>query len=412
MENLLNKIRFDGDKIIWRIIIFLSLFSILAIFSSSSRLASMDSYRHSTYWYFIHRHLIFLVAGFVLMYICHRIPISVYKNFATLSLVVSIGLLGYMLILGETLNDGTRWIAIAGIRFQPIEVAKISVVLYLANILENNTFDDFKSVVRKIIIPIGTVCILTFIAGTSMGLLLGIICISILFIGGLRIKNLLKICGLAIAALIILFTLGLTFHWPPRVVTAVNRIESFFGNDDNEKAVKESSNTQSDYAKMAVASGGLIGKGPGNSTQRHLLPHPYSDFVFAIIIEEYGLIIGALVLLAYMSLLYRAAIIAKKCTRIFSSVTVLGLMLMIVFQAMLNMGVSVGVFPVTGQTLPFISLGGTSILCTGIALGTILSVSRAANNQEISQQESNEKENEKHKVSDTKEKTIEYDDKQ
>ncbi|MDR3227067.1 MAG: FtsW/RodA/SpoVE family cell cycle protein [Prevotellaceae bacterium] len=410
MEKFLNKMRFDGDKIIWRIIVFLFLFSILAIFSSSSRLAAINGYKHSTYWYFIHRHLIFLIVGFVLMYICHRVPISVYKNFATLSLVVSIGLLVYMLFLGQTLNDGTRWIAIAGIRFQPIEIAKISVVLYLANILENNVFDDFKSVLRKIIFPVGIVCLLVFVAGTSMGLLLGIICMSILFIGGLRIKNLLKICGLAIAALIILVIMGLAFHWPPRVVTALNRIESFMGSDDSKTAVSNNSNSQSDYAKMAVASGGLIGKGPGNSTQRHLLPHPYSDFVFAIIVEEYGLIIGVLVLLAYMSLLYRAAVIAKKCTRIFSSVTVLGLMLMIVFQAMLNMGVSVGVFPVTGQTLPFISLGGTSILCTGIAMGIILSVSRAANIQETSQQENNE--NEKHKVSDTNEKTIEYDDKQ
>jgi cell division protein FtsW len=294
-----------------------------------------------------------------------------------------------MLIFGETLNDGTRWISIARIRFQPIEVAKISIVLYLANVLENNIFNDFKSVVQKIVIPVGAVCFLTFIAGTSMGILLGIICISILFIGGLKMQYFLKICGLAIAFLALLFIMGLTLKWPPRVVTATNRIESFLKNNNSESVdeIKTTSTdklTQSDYAKMAVASGGIIGKGPGNSIQRHLLPHPYSDFVFAIIIEEYGLIIGILLLLAYMALLYRAAVIAKKCTRIFSSVTVLGLMLMIVFQAMLNMAVSVGILPVTGQTLPFVSLGGTSILCTGIAFGIILSVSRVANIQEAS----------------------------
>jgi Bacterial cell division membrane protein len=400
MTNLLKKIHFEGDKVIWRIIIFLFLFSILAIFSSSSKLAAMDNYKHSTYWYLIHRHLVFLIAGAVAMFLFHRIPISVYKNFSTVAIVASIGLLLYMLMFGETLNDGTRWISIGGFRFQPIEVAKISVVLYLASILENNAFDDFKSVTRKIILPIGSICIFTFIAGTSIGILLGIICLSILFIGGLKIQHFLKICGLAIAGLIILVILGLTLHWPPRVVTAVNRIEAFFEGKKNEQNADNTNtgnsiakrNTQSDYAKMAVASGGLIGKGPGNSTQRHLLPHPYSDFVFAIIIEEYGLIIGIIILLAYMTLLYRAAVIAKKCTRIFSSVMVLGLMLMIVFQALLNMGVCVGIFPVTGQPLPLISLGGTSILCTCAAFGIILSVSRAADNQEIQQKENIENE--------------------
>jgi cell division protein FtsW len=389
MEKILKKIHFGGDKIIWRIVIFLSLFSILAIFSSASRLVSMDTNKHSVYWYLINRHLVYLILGFVMMFICHRINLSIYKNLATLLLIASIGLLVYMLIFGETLNNGTRWISIAGIRFQPVEVAKISVVLYLANVFENNIFADFKSVLQKIILPLGTVCFLTFISGTSIGILLGLICMSILFIGGLKMAHFLKTCGIAIAFFALLFFMGLTLKWPPRVVTAANRIESFFKKDSPENAgdTKNISNnkltpSQSDYAKMAVASGSLIGKGPGNSVIRHLLPHPYSDFIFAIIIEEYGLIVGIILLLAYMALLYRAAVIAKKCTRIFSSVTVLGLMLMIVFQAMLNMAVSVGLLPVTGQTLPFISLGGTSILCTGIAFGIILSVSRAANQQE------------------------------
>ena len=401
MEKMLSKIRFDGDKIIWRIVVFLSLFSILAIFSSASKLVAMDNFRHSVYWHLFNRHLVYLFLGFAAMYVCHRIQLSVYKNFSTLLLIASIGLLVYMLVFGQTLNDGTRWISIAGIRFQPIEVAKISVVLYLANVLENNVFDDFRSVFRKIILPVGAVCFLTFIAGISMGILLGMICVSILFIGGIKMKHFFKTCGLAIVFLAVLFIMGLTLKWPPRVVTAVSRIESFF-NDHNSQSVADAKNTQSDYAKLAVASGGLTGKGPGRSTQRHLLPHPYSDFVFAIIIEEYGLIVGIMLLLAYMALLYRAAVVAKKCTRIFSSVAVLGLMLMIVFQAMLNMGVSVGLLPVTGQTLPFISLGGTSILCTGIAFGIILSVSRMANKQEASALE---------KINETNEKTIKYDEK-
>jgi cell division protein FtsW len=402
--SLLNKIRLDGDKIIWRIILFLFLFSVLAIFSSVSRWIAISNYKQSAFSFLINNHLIFFIGGFILMYICHRIPASVYKNFATLLLIISIGLLAYTLLFGVTLNSGARWISItANIKFQPVEIAKISVVLYMASILEDNVFENFKDVFRKIILPIGTVCLLTFIAGTSLGLVLGIICLSTLFIGGLKFKYLLKICGLALAALILLVALGVTVHWPPRVETAISRVATFLKkNNGNANTVEI---TQSGKAKIAVASGGFVGKGPGNSIQRYLLPNADTDFVFALIIEEYGLIVGILLLLIYMALLFRAAMIAKKCTRIFSSVTVLGLMLMIVFQALLNMGVSVGIFPVTGQTLPLISRGGTSILCTGIALGIILSVSRAANNQEKLQQKNDEPE--KYASNDASEKTIE-----
>ncbi|MDR1553953.1 MAG: FtsW/RodA/SpoVE family cell cycle protein [Prevotellaceae bacterium] len=409
MKYLLSKIHFGGDKIIWRIIIFLFLFSVLAIFSTSNKVAAMDGYRHSVHWYLINRHLVFFVVGLILMFIFHRIPISVYKNFATLSLIVSIGLLVYLLLFGKTINGATRWISVGVITFHPVEVAKISVVLYLASVLEDAVFDDFKDVLKKIVLPIGTICILTFTAGISMGLLLGIICMSILFVGGLKLRYLFKICGLAIAGLVLLVAMGLTVKWPSRVATGAVRIVNFLGiGNSNTKSADDATYdvSQPVLAKMAVASGGFVGKGPGRSVQRYLLPHADSDFVFAIIIEEYGLIIGILLLIAYMALLYRAVIIAKKCTRIFSSVTVLGLMLMIVFQAMLNMAVSVGVFPVTGQTLPFISRGGTSILCTGIAFGIILSVSRAANIQEISQKESDT--NEKYIPNDTNEKKVEY----
>ncbi|MDR2065752.1 MAG: FtsW/RodA/SpoVE family cell cycle protein [Prevotellaceae bacterium] len=448
MEYLLSKIYLKGDKIIWRVIIFLFLFSTLVVFASADNIAAVNGYQHGAYWYFI-QHLGFFAGGFILIFIFHRFPVAVYKNFATLVLIVSIGLLLYTSMYGKEINEAKRWISIAGIRFQPAEIAKMSVVLYLASVLEDNVFDDFRDVVKKIVLPVGTVCLLVFIEGTSIGLLFGVICISILFIGGLKLKflfkilglalialvvlcisgitigwpdriataasrltdfsfivivsllgitgmllllfvssklkHLFKICGLALAALVLLFVLGLAFHWSPAVAVA-DKIENVFKKNEN----KNTGITQADRGKIAVASGGLLGKGPGNSSQRYLLPYSYSDFVFAIIVEEYGLVTGSLILLAYMVLLYRAAIIAKKCTRIFSSVTVLGLMLMIVFQAMVNMGVSVGIFPVTGQTLPFVSHGGTSILCTGITFGIILSVSRAANNQEISKQEDDE----------------------
>ncbi|MDR1983805.1 MAG: FtsW/RodA/SpoVE family cell cycle protein [Prevotellaceae bacterium] len=418
MKNLLNKMHFDGDKIIWRIIIFLALFSMLVIFSSASLLTKNEILAgknpHSPLWHFVHGHLIYLIAAFIIMYICHRLPVSIYKNFATLSLIVSIALLVYTLFSGKSINGATRWISIAGRTFQTVEIAKISLVLYLANILENNVFDNFKSVLQKIVIPVGIVCFLTLISGsTSISLLLSIICMSILFTGGLKMKYLLKIFGIAIAAFAFLFFTSFTFGMPKRLApVTINRVAPFLGISvqknitDKEKDEDKKDKEQADYAKMAVASGGIIGKGPGNSTQRNVLQSSFSDCVYAIIIEEYGIVFGIIVLLAYMALLYRAAVIAKKCTRIFSSVTVLGLMLMIVFQALLNMCVSVGVFPVTGQTLPFISYGGSSILCTGIAFGIILSVSRKADIQEISDQNSDKDEN--YKPNDAIEKTIEY----
>ncbi|MDR2127285.1 MAG: FtsW/RodA/SpoVE family cell cycle protein [Prevotellaceae bacterium] len=451
MEYLLNKIHFRGDKIIWAIMIVLFLISMLVISASADNMAASERYRHSAYWYFM-RHFAFFAGGFTLIFICHRIPVSVYKKFATLTLIFGIALLLYASLSGEVTNGARRWIAIAGIKFQASEVAKIGLVLYLATVLEDNIFDDFKDVLKKIVLPAGAVCFLAFIEGTSIGLLFGSICMSILFIGGLKLKfffkifgialaafallcisgitigwpvriitavkrvndfpfatiglllgiicilililvfarsklkYLFKICGIALAALALLFVLGLAFNWSPAVNVA-NKIENIFKKND----IKNADIKQADRGKIAVAAGGLVGKGPGNSTQRYLLNSSHSDFVFAIIVEEYGLTGGILVLFAYMALLYRAATIAKKCTRIFSSVTVLGLMLMLVLQAMTNMGVSVGIFPVTGQTLPFVSHGGTSILCTGITLGIILSISRAANNQAISNSNSNEK---------------------
>jgi cell division protein FtsW len=420
--NIFKKILIvEGDKIIWRIIFLLLLISVLTIFSSSSKLAEANGFRHSAYWYFINKHLLFLGVGIVAMFLCYQAPISFYKNIANIAIVGSIGLLLYMLFFGQTINDGTRWISIFGFTIQPIEFAKVSVVIYLAKVLEDNNFDNFRDVIRKIVIPIGIVCVLTFIAGTSMGLLMGIICLCVLFIGGLPMKQLFRVVGLACAALLVLVFMGLTIKYPPRVVTALNRIKAFT-NDDKKTSSEEKTYklTQADYSKMAVASGGITGKGPANSIQRHLLSQSYSDFVFAIVIEEYGLVAGIIILLAYMGLLYRAATIAKKCTRIFSSVTVLGLMLMIVFQALLNMGVAVGIFPVTGQTLPFISNGGTSILLTSIAFGIILSISRTANRQEnqnlqnnIEENIDNENEITENKIqtaglSDAKEKIIEY----
>ncbi|MDR0755051.1 MAG: FtsW/RodA/SpoVE family cell cycle protein [Prevotellaceae bacterium] len=464
MEQLLNKIHFRGDKIIWRVIVFLFLISVLIIFASADSLAAIGGYKKSTYFYLI-QHLAFLSGGFILIYACHRLPVSMYKNLAILALIVSIGLLLCTSLYGHETNEARRWISIAGIKFQSAEIAKISIVLYLASVLEDNAFDDFKDVIKKIALPVGTVCLLVFIEGTSIGLLFGVICISILFIGGLKLKFLLKILGLSLIILVLLCLSGITIGWPKRIATAAGRLNDFsfaltvstlgiagilillfvssklkylfkiFGlalvalvllfvlglafhwtpvvkfADKIENVIKKNDAettgiTQADRGKIAVASGGFVGKGPGNSTQRYLLPLSYSDFVFAMIVEEYGLVAGITVLMAYMILLYRAAMIAKKCTRIFSSVTVLGLMLIVVFQALVNAGVSVGIFPVTGQTLPFVSHGGTSILCTGVVFGIILSVSRAANNQEITKQKNEE--NEKYTPNNTNEKIIEY----
>ncbi|MFA7134447.1 MAG: FtsW/RodA/SpoVE family cell cycle protein, partial [Bacteroidales bacterium] len=295
----------------------------------------------------------------------------------------SIFLLAATLIVGSKINDAGRWIRILGISFQPAEIAKIAVILYLAKIMEDRPLDSFNEFFYWIIIPISLVLLLILYGSISTALLLGGVSALILIIVGVKWKHLFKTTLIGVAVLGLIVLLNLSFGLFPRVDTAISRIKSF----TTEQTIDENSTPaqiqkhldktyQAKMAKVAVASSHIFGKGPGNSTQRNLLPHPYSDFIYAIIIEEWGLIGGIFILVLYIFFFTRCVILAKACTTTFTSVMVMGLALLITSQAMLHISVNLGLLPVTGHTLPLVSLGGTSLVIMSGAFGMILSVSR------------------------------------
>ncbi len=363
---------FKGDKVIWRIIIALSIVSLLAIYSSTSSMAYLKG--QTTFGYLI-KQLVFTGLSIFVVYVAHNIPIFWYRRLAKIILYVSIILLILTFAIGVTLNHGSRWIRIPliGFTFQPSDIAKIGLILYIAKVLEEGGIDTFKQFALRILLPVSVVCVLIIWGSTSAALLLAFTVFIVLFVAGVRSRFLWRTAAIGMVALTAIVMVGYFTPWFPRVETAISRVITRVDSDKD----SAEGNFQAYQAKVAVATGGIIGKGPGNSTQRHILPHPYSDFVFAIIVEEYGVLGAAGVMFLYIILLYRAVLIAKSCTKIFPMVTVLGLTLLIVFQAMINMTVAVGLGPVTGQTLPFISLGGSSLITMGFAMGIILSISRA-----------------------------------
>jgi len=367
---------FKGDKVLWRIIIALSVVSLLVIYSSTGAMAYLKG--QTTMGYLI-KQFIFVLASMFVVYVAHNISIVWYRRLAKLIFYISIGLLLLTFVAGVTLNEGSRWlrIPVIGLTFQPADIAKIGLILYIAKVFEEGGIDTFKKFFIRILLPVAIVCLLILWGSTSAAILLGFSVFILLFVTGVRNSYLWKTLGIAFAAIVVIVALAYTTPLFPRIEeTATNRVVTYVkgGNDIEKNPAKV---FQSKQSSVAIATGGIIGKGPGNSTQRHVLPHPYSDFVYAIIIEEYGLVGGFVVLFLYLILLYRAVVIARSCTKIFPALTVLGLMMLTVFQAMINMCVAVGIFPVTGQTLPFISLGGSSLVTMGFAMGIILSISRA-----------------------------------
>jgi cell division protein FtsW len=386
MEQL--KKYFKGDRIIWGVIVCLTLFSVLAVYSSTGTLAYRFQNGNSTYY--IIKHLSFMMLGFAAIYVTHLVPYKYYSRLAQLLLYISIPLLGLTLVLGTSLNSASRWLTLPGIglTIQTSDFAKLALIMYIARMLslKQDEIKDFRKSFLPIIIPVGLVCALILPANLSTSLMIFVVSVIIMFIGRVSVKHLLLLGGVGIVFLALFIWIApmtktkLGF----RVETWKHRIENFAGLGDTEdKEKKEQSNFQADQAKIAVATGGIIGKGPGNSIQRNFLPHPYSDFIYAIIVEEYGLVGGVVVLFLYLYLLYRAGVIVRKADRTFPAFLTIGLAISLVFQAMINMAVAVNLFPVTGQTLPLVSMGGSSILFTSAALGIILSVSRGINKEEV-----------------------------
>lgn len=361
---------FKGDRTIWMIVFVLSIFSLLAVYSSTGTLA----YKHQRGTeYYLFKHLIILALGLVLMYVAHRIKYTVYSKISTLALFITVPLLFLTLVLGTNLNEASRWLTLPGINitFQTSDLAKLSLVMYIARALSKRQEEEmtFKSILVPVLLPVMAVCGLILPANFSTAAVLFTSCIFLMLIGRVQIKFLAYMAGIGLAGLALYIAIGLSVGKSNRIMTWKARIERF-SNPESED------NYQHDQAMIAIAKGGLVGRFPGNSTQRNFLPHPYSDFIYAIIIEEYGFLGGLLILFLYLLLFYRVVRFIHHSPMAFGTLLSVGCVFILTFQALINMAVAVGLFPVTGQPLPLVSMGGSSIWFTSIGIGIILSVSR------------------------------------
>jgi len=370
MKAVFNHIK--GDKVIWIIVLLLSVVSILAVYSSVITLAYRSKSGDASY--FLIKHIIILLFGFFLIYITHNIKYTYYSRIFQVGLILSIPLLLFTLLKGVNEGSASRWLQIPGLglTFQTSDFAKLALIVYTARsiTLMQDEMHDLKKGLLHITLPIFIICGLIFPSNISTAGLLFINCMFILFIGRASAKLIFSTLGIALAGggLFILIVFAFP-HINNRIATAKSRIESYIKGD-------KGSNYQSDQAMIAVATGGTFGKGPGNSTQKNILPQASSDFIYAILVEEYGFVMAVAMVFFYLALLFRGVRIATRNPKTFGSLLAIGLTLSLVMQAMVNMCVAIHLFPVTGQPLPLVSMGGTSIWFSSIAIGIILSVSR------------------------------------
>lgn len=389
MNQILSKIK--GDRSIWVVIIALSFISMLAVYSSTGALAYRKQAGNTEYY--LIRHFAIMIFGLSFTYVCHLLKYTFYAKFAKLLMIITMPLLLYTLLSGSEINEASRWmvIPIINLTFQTSDFAKLATVIFLAYYLTKNqdTITDFKTGFIRAFYWILPVIFLILPANFSTAALLATTCMVMLFVGRSKIVDLAKIAGAFVLLFILFVTIVLNSPNTGRVGTWKNRIENFV-NEDNVEA-----NYQADQSKIAIASGYPLGKGPGNSTQRNFLPHPYSDFIYAIIIEEFGFIGGLVTLGLYLILLFRGIRIAIKSPGSFGAFLAIGISFIIVLQAMVNMAVAVNLIPVTGQPLPLVSMGGTSLWFTSISLGILLSVSKEIENEDLSEINETQKNNNK-----------------
>ncbi len=394
-RNSLNR-HVRGDKVIWALAVLLTLFSLLAIYSATGSLA-YKNYKGNTEIY-LFKQVALILVGFGILYFAHQVNYTVYSKLATVLFAISIPLLAYTLFFGVKMNEGSRWIRLPLINMtmQTSDLAKLALFMYLARLLSRRqaVIKTFKKGFLPLIIPILLTCMFIAPANLSTALLLGGSCMVLLFIGRVNTKYLLGVVAAAMIPIAALIISAVVMHNKSgsatnpdtipdqikssgglftRVDTWIGRVENFIygGKEaDNDEMY------QVNQSKIAIAKGGFVGVGPGNSTTRDYLPQAYNDFIFAIIIEEYGLAGGAFILFVYIVFLYRCIRIFKKCPYAFGAFLALGLSFTLVIQALANMAVTVNLFPVTGVTLPLVSMGGSSFLFTCVTIGIILSVSR------------------------------------
>jgi len=383
--------RTKGDKVIWALVVLLALVSMLVVYSATGSLA-YKNYRGNTEIY-LFKQVAFIVLGIGIIYFAHRVNYVIYSKVAQLLFLLSIPLLIYTLFFGLSMNEGSRWIRlpIIGMNLQTSELAKLALFMYLARLIskKQDVIKDFKKGYLPLIIPVGIICVLIAPANLSTALLLGASCMLLLFIGRARTKHLLLTVGVVLVPVLFLIIAAIISHkssdetvevkkesgskLTARVDTWINRVEHFIYGGKN---ADDEDSYQVNQAKIAIAKGGFLGVGPGNSTQRNFLPQAYNDFIYPIIIEEYGLIGGAFIVFIYLVFLFRSIKIFRRCPFAFGAFLALGLSFTLAIQAIANMAVSVNLFPVTGVTLPLVSMGGSSFLFTCFSIGIILSVAR------------------------------------
>ncbi len=371
MKPILPNVR--GDKVIWAVVIVLSIFSVLAVYSSTMTLAFR--FKQGNTEYYVLKHMGILIFGFILMYASHKIKYVYYSRISMILLVLSLPLLFYTLFFGVVKNEAARWTTLPGINimFQPSDLAKLALIMFVARslALKQEQIKDFRKGFIPIVLPVLAVCGLILPANFSTAAILFLTCIVLIFIGGVKIRYIAELLGIGAVVLTIFITiLMMSPHSSGRLGTWQSRIENFIGRGDSDD------NFQKEQAQIAIANGGIMGKMPGNSMQKNFVPNPFNDFIYAIIIEEYGLFGGIVIILMYLILLYRGIRIAIQAPGNFGALLAIGVTLSLVFQAFVNMAVAVGLVPVTGQPLPLVSMGGTSIWFTSIAIGIILSVSK------------------------------------
>lgn len=381
--------RTSGDKVIWATVVLLAMVSLLVVYSSTGLLAYR--YNKGNTEIYLFKQVMFITIGVAIIYFAHRVNYTLYSRWSRILFLISIPLLLWTLLYGVRLNEGSRWIRlpIINLTFQTSDLAKLALFMYIGRMLSRrqNVIKDFRKGFVPVITPVVIICALVAPANLSTALLIGATSLLLMFIGRVSTKHIAATIGIAAVPVLILVIISMAYYDKEegkskdlpgvleigRMPTWIKRVQNFVY--DSKQTDKEE-NYQVNQAKIAIAKGGLIGLGPGNSEQRNFLPHPYSDFIYAIIIEEYGMIGGMFIIFVYLVFLYRSIRIFKKCPYAFGAFLALGLSFTLVIQALINMAVNVNLFPVTGVTLPLVSMGGSSFLFTCLAIGIILSVAR------------------------------------
>lgn len=404
----------SGDRVIWAIVSLLVIISLLAVYSSTGSLAYKQNKGHTEYYLF--KQIIFIAVGVVIIYFIHLLDYRLFSRVALWVYLISIPLLIYTLFFGANLNEANRWIKlpVINLTFQTSDFARLALFMYLARLLsrKQDVIKDFKKGFLPLLIPIVLTCSLIMPANLSTALLTGATGMLVIFLGRVSVKHILLTSLVALIPVMALIGVAVSTHTKDddakdskpgaasviksmgRVGTWVSRIQDFI------YAEKVDEPYQLQQAKIAIAKGGWFGLGPGNSEQRNFLPHPYSDFIYAIIIEEYGIMGGMLIVFLYLAFLHRSIRLFRRCPYAFGAFLALALSITLVIQALANMAVNVNLFPVTGVTLPLVSMGGTSFLFTCCAIGGILSVARNVEAMEGNEQKKKSRYEEKDAAAD------------